>query len=139
MNFLKKLLGIDKDSERKSSLKKTPEIKAAQERIKARQQKEALAASAQQRRESLLKKQSPSGRATSLHSVSAEEELRRLEKRAQHNHSDRLQADSGLMANSKMDLWLNSIGPEDPPDTIAPHLRIPDTVFDIETNKFEKS
>jgi hypothetical protein len=139
MNFLKKLLGINQESDRKSSLKKTPEIKAAQERIKARQKKEALAASEQQRQERLFKKQSPSGRATPHHSVSAQEELRRLEKRAQHNHNDRLQADSGLMANSKMDLWLNSIAPEDPPDTIAPHLRIPDTVFDIETNKFEKS
>ncbi|MBC3832077.1 hypothetical protein H8K33_11195 [Undibacterium amnicola] len=139
MNFLKKLLGIDKESHAKSPLKKTPEIQAAEERIKARQKKEALASSDKQRRERLVKNQSPTARASVNQPVSAQEELRRLERRAQQNHSDKLQADSGLMANSKMDLWLNSIAPEDPPDTIAPHLRIPDTVFNIDTNKFEKS
>jgi hypothetical protein len=37
-----------------------------------------------------------------------------------------------------MDLWMNSIMPEEAPDTIAPQMRIPETVFDVETNKFSK-
>jgi hypothetical protein len=139
MDFLKKLLGIDKGSEKKPLLKKTPATRAAEERIKARQQKEALATSDKQRRERLLKNQSPATRVSNNHAVSAQEELRRLEERAQRDHKDKLQADSGLMANSKMDLWMNSIMPEDPPDTIAPDLRIPDTVFNTDTNKFRNS
>lgn len=139
MNFFKRLLGIDKSADKKSSLKQTPEIKAAQERIKARQEKEAKLVSEKQKQERVLKTQSASARASHHQSVSAQEELRRLERRAQQHHQDKLQADSGIMANSKMDLWMNSIAPEDPPDTIAPHLRIPDTVFNVETNKFEKS
>ena len=139
MDFLKKLLGMDKGSDTKSSLKKTPATLAAEERIKARQQKEALAASDKLRRERLLKNQSPATRVSNNHAVSAQEELRRLEERAQRDHKDKLQADSGLMANSKMDLWMNSIMPEDPPDTIAPHLRIPNTVFNTDTNKFGNS
>jgi hypothetical protein len=139
MDFLKKLLGINIGSQAKSSRKKTPAVLAAEERIKARQQKEALATSEKLRRERLLKNQNPAARVFGSHSVSAQEELRRLEQRAQRDHNDKLQADSGLMANSKMDLWLNSVMPEDPPDTIAPDLRIPDTVFNINTNRFDKS
>lgn len=108
------------------------------ERIEARKQKEQKEAAERQRRERLLKNHSPTARQVVAQPVSAAEELRRLEKRAQSTHTDRLQADSGMIANSKMDLWLNTITPEDPPDTIAPQMRIPDTVFNVKTNKFEE-
>lgn len=138
MNFLKALFGIKLAKEHKSSIKRTPEMQAAMERIEARKQKELKEEAEKQRRERLLKNHSPSARQVVAQPVSAEEELRRLEKRAQQAHNDRLQADSGMMANSKMDLWLNTITPEDPPDTIAPDLRIPDTVFNVKTNKFDR-
>lgn len=138
MNFLKKLFGLDKAKTPKSTLKRTPEIQASLDRIEARKQKELRESDEKKRRERLLKPHTPSARDVSQHPVSAEEELRRLERRAQPPHADRLQADSGMVANSKMDLWLNTIAPEDPPDTIAPDMRIPETVFNVKTNKFEK-
>jgi hypothetical protein len=138
VNFLKKLFGLDKAKTPKSTLKRTPEIQASLDRIEARKQKELRESDEKKRRERLLKPHTPSARDVSQHPVSAEEELRRLERRAQHPHADRLQADSGMVANSKMDLWLNTIAPEDPPDTIAPDMRIPETVFNVKTNKFEK-
>jgi flagellar motility protein MotE (MotC chaperone) len=118
------------------ALKLTPEVIAAQERIAARKQKADKEAALKQRNQRLLKGHQTTN--TNQHIVSAEEALKRLETRAKHEHKVKLQADSGMVANSKMDVWLNSIMPEDPPDTIAPHMRIPDTVFDIETNTFKK-
>lgn len=138
MNFLKKLFGVSKSSDEKSTIKRTPEIQAAMARIEARKQKELKVSAENQRRERLLKNHSPTARQVVSHPVSAEEELRRLEKRAKQAHQDRLHADSGMVANSKMDLWLNTITPEAPPDTIAPQMRIPDTVFNVKTNKFKE-
>jgi hypothetical protein len=132
VNFIKKIFGLE------PALKRTPEVQASLERIEARKQKEMKQAEEQRRRERVLKTQMPADQIGKQQGVSAEEELRRLERKAQQPHKDRLQADSGIMANSKMDLWLNTISPEDPPDTIAPHMRIPDTVFNVETNKFGK-
>lgn len=138
MNFFKNLFSAGSSSSSKTAIKRTPEIQAAMERIEARKQKEQKESAERQRRERLLKNHSPTARQVVAQPVSAAEELRRLEKRAQQAHQDRLQADSGMMANSKMDLWLNTITPEDPPDTIAPQMRIPDTVFNVKTNKFEE-
>ncbi|MFZ6818421.1 hypothetical protein [Undibacterium sp. Ji22W] len=138
MNFLKKLFSSSTSTDEKSSIKRTPEIQAAMDRIEARKQRELKESAEKQRRERLLKNHSPTARQVVSNPVSAAEELRRLEKRAEQAHNDKLQADSGIMANSKMDLWLNTITPEDPPDTIAPQMRIPDTVFNVKTNKFEQ-
>lgn len=138
MNFFKNLFSAGSSSSSKTAIKRTPEIQAAMERIEARKQKEQKESAERQRRERLLKNHSPTARQVVAQPVSAAEELRRLEKRAQQAHQDKLQADSGMMANSKMDLWLNTITPEDPPDTIAPQMRIPDTVFNVKTNKFEE-
>lgn len=138
MNFLKKLFGVGNSSDNKLSMKRTPEIQATMERIEARKQKELKETAEKQRRERLLKNHSPTARQVVSQPVSAAEELQRLKKRAAQIHNDRLRADSGITANSKMDLWLNTITPEDPPDTIAPQMRIPDTVFNVKTNKFEK-
>ncbi|MBC3873760.1 hypothetical protein [Undibacterium flavidum] len=138
MNFLKKLFGNSKSNDDSSSIKRTPEIQAAMDRIEARKQRELKESAEKQRRERLLKNHSPTARQVVANPVSAAEELRRLEKRAEQAHQDRLQADSGMMANSKMDLWLNTIAPQEPPDTIAPQMRIPDTVFNVKTNKFDQ-
>lgn len=138
MNFLKKLFGSSKSNDESSSIKRTPEIQAAMDRIEARKQRELKESAEKQRRERLLKNHNPTARQVVANPVSAAEELRRLEKRAEQAHQDRLQADSGMMANSKMDLWLNTIAPQEPPDTIAPQMRIPDTVFNVKTNKFDQ-
>lgn len=138
MNFLKKLFSTNQSSDEKSVLKRTPEIEAAMARIEARKQKGLKEEAENQRLERLLKNHSPAGRKIASHPVSAAEELRRLEKRAEQAHKDRLHTSSGMMANSKMDLWLNTVTPEDPPDTIAPQMRIPDTVFNVKTNKFKE-
>ncbi|MBR7800771.1 hypothetical protein [Undibacterium fentianense] len=139
MNFLLKLFGFGATSDTKRNIKRTPEIQASLDRIEARKQKELKEFAEKQRRERLLKPHTPSARDVTRHPVSADEELRRLERRALQPHNDRLQADSGIMANSKMDMWMNTIAPEAPPDTIAPEMRIPDTVFNVETNKFGNS
>lgn len=138
MNFLKKLFGGNSSEAEKSSIKRTPKVQAALDRIEARKQKEMKESADRQRKERLLKSHDQLAREAAQQPVSAKEQLRRLEKKAQKPHNDRLQADSGLMANSKMDLWMNSIMPEEAPDTIAPQMRIPETVFDVETNKFSK-
>jgi hypothetical protein len=141
VSFLKKLFGLELAGQPKLALKRTPEVLASLERIEARRQKELKQAEEQRRRERLLKTYTPAGRTGAQKNVStitANEAIRDLERKALQGHSDRLMADSGMTANSKMNLWLNTIAPEDPPDTIAPDMRIPDTVFDVETNKFEK-
>lgn len=138
MNFIKKLFGITSSSKEKTTLKRTPEVQASLDRIAARKQKELKDAAEKKRREQLLKSREQLMRESDTETLSPEEHLRRLKKKSEQAHNDRLIADSGMMANSKMDLWLNSVMPEDPPDTIAPHMRIPETVFDVETNKFKK-
>jgi hypothetical protein len=141
VSFLKKLFGLEFIGRPKLALKRTPEVLASMERIEARRQKELKLAEEQRRRERLIKTYTPSERAGAQKSgstITANEAIRNLERKAFQSHNDRLTADSGMTANSKMSLWLNTIAPEDPPDTIAPDLRIPETVFDVETNKFEK-
>lgn len=138
MNFLKKLFGISSAQKEKPAIKRTPEVQASLDRIAARKQKELKDATEKKRREQVLKSREQLMRETETETLSPEEHLRRLKKKSEQVHDDRLIADSGMMANSKMDLWLNSVMPEDPPDTIAPHMRIPETVFDVETNKFKK-
>lgn len=138
MSFLNKLLNINGSSKKaKSSLKLTPEVLAVKERIAARKEKEEKALEAQRRRERLTGG-GQSDRVSANHqSSSIKEEVRRLEKRAIQGHSDRLTANSEIMANSKLDLWYNTIGPEDPPDTIAPDMRIPESESSSESEKLE--
>ena len=137
MNFLKKLFGIGSSPSEKPQLKKTAKVQAALDRIEARKQKELQESSLKLRKERGLKSREQLAQEAVNQQISEEEQLRRLKKRAQKAHNDRLQADSGLTANSKLDLWMNTVTPGEAPDTIAPHLRIPETVFNVETNKFE--
>jgi len=141
VNFLQKLFAVAKFSSGEVAIKRTPEMQLALDRIEARKQKEQKEAAERQRRERLFKSREQlanENRNTSSNSASSsDQQLRQLEKKGRRQHTDKLEADSGMMANSKMDLWLNTIAPQEAPDTIAPHLRIPDTVFNIESNKFE--
>jgi hypothetical protein len=138
VNLLQKLLNIGKSSGTKVTLKRTPEMQAAISRIEARKQQEQSEAVARERHERRFKSSEQLAREvteSATHST-ADEHLRQLRRNGQRKHNDRLETDSGLMANSKMDLWLNTITPQEAPDTIAPDLRIPDTVFNVETNSF---
>lgn len=141
VNFLQKLFAVAKLSTGEVAIKRTPEMQLALNRIEARKQKEQKETTERQRRERLFKSRDQladeNKNISSSSAISSDQQLRQLEKKGHHHHADKLEADSGIMANSKMDLWLNTIAPQEAPDTIAPHLRIPDTVFNIETNKFE--
>lgn len=138
MNFLQKLFGTGKSSKPKTNMKRTPEIQAALDRIEARKQKELKENAEKQRRERLFKTRDQLANDIANSPKNTEEQMRQLKRKGERVHDDRLEADSGIMANSKLDLWLNTISPQDPPDTIAPQMRIPDTVFDIKTNKFKQ-
>ncbi len=150
MNLLQKLLTIGKSPNAGVKLKRTPEMQAALARIEARKQQEQIEEAARQRRDRLYKSSEQLARevtssansstrnSTTRTAANPEEQLRQLRRNGERRHNDKLEADSGITANSRMDVWLNSVMPEDPPDTIAPDLRIPDTVFDIETNSFKK-
>jgi hypothetical protein len=141
VSFLKKLFGLELAGQPKPALKRTPEVLASMERIEARRQKELKQEEEQRRRERLVKSHKPADRTGTQQNVSANaahEAIKDQEKKALQTHKDRLMADSGMTANSRMNLWFNTIAPEEPPDTIAPDMRIPETVFDVETNKFEK-
>lgn len=142
MNFLKKLFNIGSSSKKpKSSIKLTPEVLAAKARIAARKEKEEKEFAEQERKERLLNVQGISQRMPSKQSLYVQEEVRRLEKRAVYAHNDKLSANSEMIANSRMDFWNNTIAREEPPDTIAPDMLIPESPSehqaDVETENNE--
>jgi hypothetical protein len=140
MNFLGKLFGSNGAAKKtKSSLKLTPEVLAVKERIAARKEKEEKAHEAQLRRERLTNGGQTNTKSNNHHSAAIREEIRRLEKRAVVSHNDRLEANSEMMANSKLDLWYNTIVPEAPPETIAPDMVIPESFSDEEENEIRAS
>jgi hypothetical protein len=136
VNFLKKLFGGGTSSNEKPVVKRTQKMQATFDRIEARKQKELQESAEKKRRERSLMTREQIARENIRRPVSAEEELRRLIKQGERQHNDSLQADSILSANSRLDLWHNTIAHEEPPDTIAPNMRIPNTVFNVESNTF---
>lgn len=132
MDFLKKLFNIGGGSKKtKNELKLTPKVLAARERIEARKEQEDKEQEDAIRRERLMGGQQSKVRSRSK-KITIDEEIRRLERRAERAHNDK------LTANSTMDFWHSTIAREDPPDTIFPDMVIPDASSEVDVDKLEK-
>lgn len=129
MNFLSSIFASKgAKKEVKTNLKLTPEVLAVKARIEARRKKEEQAAREQNKIDQFYIGNQNHLSKPLHHSITVQEEIRILEKRAGYAHNDRLTADSEIFANSRMDVWQNSIALEDPPETIMPDFEFPEAI-----------